>query len=311
MFYTIEGKVIKEIGKEQLDPNAKIIGFLEVEELKEYAACLGFDEAILSEFVTDASHFRTSFEVYEDYCMAMINVVSLDEVECSHDTIAFILKENQFFVIKVKDDNDSTMGALQSAIKRFKQTASIEKIIFGTLDALLANGNHNLEQYENRIMKMEKELVSRKIGPNFNKDIYEMRRQLSKLKNYYQRLVDIGESLLENEIEVFKKEELRYIKIFTDKAGRLSNNAQALGESLIHIREALDAALNYSMNKIMKVFTVVSVIFMPLTLIAGWYGMNFKYMPELGWRYGYVYVALLSVMVLIVCLSYFKKKKWL
>lgn len=311
MFYTIEGKTIKETTKENLTPDKQTIGFLEVEELQEYASYLGFDEFILSEFIADVSHLRTSYEVYDEYCIAMINVVSLNDITCSQDTIAFILKKNQFFVIKIKDDNSSTMEALQNAIKRFKQNASLEKIIFGTLDMLLANGNHNLEKYEKRIMKMEQELVSRKIGSDFNKEIYEMRRQLSQLKNYYQRLVDIGESLLENENEVFEKDGLRYIKIFTDKAQRLSNNAQALGESLIHIREALDAALNYSMNKIMKIFTVVSVIFMPLTLIVGWYGMNFKYMPEIGWRYGYVGVIVLSAMVLGTCLIYFKKKKWL
>lgn len=311
MFYTIEGKTIKEIDKENLKPDMSVIGFLEVSELRDYASHLGFDEGVLGEFITDLSNTRTSFDVYEEYCIFMINVVSLEHVKCSQDTIAFILRKNQFIAIKIKDDNNSTIEILQSAIKRFKQNASLEKVIFGTLDALLADGHHHLEKYEHHILKMEKELVSRKISANLNKDIYEMRRQLTQLKNYYQRLVEIGEGLLENENEIFQKDGLRYIKIFTGKAQRLSDNAQVLGESLIHIREALDAALNYNMNRIMKVFTVASVIFMPLTLIAGWYGMNFDYMPELGWRYGYAFIALLSATVLVVCIVYFKKKKWL
>ena len=311
MFYTIENGGIKEITREEMNKNQPCIAYLEVEQLEESSLALGFDETILRESIKDISHLRTSFDVYDDFSFAIINVVSLEHVRCYRDTIALMIKKNQFLVIKIKDENDSTMEALENAIKRYKQNATLEKVIFGTLDALLLDGNHNLEKYEQRIMGMEKELVAGKISVDLNRNIYEMRKQLSQLKNYYQRLVDIGDGLLENENEILKEKDLRYIKIFTDKAGRLSNNSQALGESLIHIREALDAALNYSMNKTMKVFTVVSVIFLPLTLITGWYGMNFSNMPELTWKYGYLGVAFLSIIVLLVCLVYFKRRKLL
>jgi magnesium transporter len=77
----------------------------------------------------------------------------------------------------------------------------------------------------------------------------------------------------------------------------------------VYIREALSAALDYNMNFTMKVFTVVSVIFLPLTLIVGWYGMNFS-MPEFTWKYGYIGVIVLSIIVVIVCVLYFRKKKY-
>ena len=77
----------------------------------------------------------------------------------------------------------------------------------------------------------------------------------------------------------------------------------------MHIREALDAALSYEQNRIMKVFTTVTTVFMPLSLIAGWYGMNFTGMPELGWEYGYPFVGILSVLVVLVCIWFFRKKK--
>lgn len=311
MFYTIQDHIIQEIAVEALTDDQPCIAYLELEQLEQQAGGPGFDELLGGESIRDRSHFRTSFDVYDDYSVAIINVVSLNNILDNYDTIALVIKKNRFYVIKIKDDDNSTMEALESAIMRFQQNATLEKVIFGTLDRLLANGNHNLEKFEQHIMNMEKELVSGKISVNLNRNIYDMRKQLSRLKNYYQRLVDIGEALWENENDIFMERDLRYIKIFTDKAERLGNNAQALSESLIHIREALDAALNYSMNKIMKVFTVVSVIFLPLTLITGWYGMNFTTMPELTWQYGYIGVALLSGIVLIVCLVYFKKRKWL
>ena len=61
----------------------------------------------------------------------------------------------------------------------------------------------------------------------------------------------------------------------------------------------------------MKLFTMVTIIFQPLTLIVGWYGMNFKNMPELGWRFGYLYVIILSILVVGGILYYFKKKKYM
>lgn len=82
-------------------------------------------------------------------------------------------------------------------------------------------------------------------------------------------------------------------------------------QNVIHVRESLDAAYNYNMNNTMKLFTVVSVIFLPLTLIAGWYGMNFTGMPELTWKYGYMMVIALCLVITVLILILFKRKKWM
>ena len=69
--------------------------------------------------------------------------------------------------------------------------------------------------------------------------------------------------------------------------------------------------LEVRQNRIMTLLTVVTTIFMPLTLVAGWYGMNFRYMPELEWRLGYPIVIIVSIAIVVFCLILFKKKKWL
>ena len=73
----------------------------------------------------------------------------------------------------------------------------------------------------------------------------------------------------------------------------------------------MDATLNYNLNNTMKLFTIVTIIFQPLTLIVGWYGMNFTNMPELVWKFGYIYVIVLSITVVAGILFYFKKKKYM
>lgn len=203
------------------------------------------------------------------------------------------------------------MAALEKAVTRYQQNASLEKIIAGTFDALIADGVTVHEKYGQHIMEMEGAVVNGNLCERLNREIFDLRSRLSELRYYYEQLVGLGEDMLENGNGVFREIGLRYIKIFTEKAARLGAIAKEQNENLIYLRESLDASLNYSMNRIMKVFTVVSVIFMPLTLIVGWYGMNFKYMPELGWKFGYAGVAMLCAAVLVVCLVYFNKKKWL
>lgn len=85
---------------------------------------------------------------------------------------------------------------------------------------------------------------------------------------------------------------------------------KTLRESAEQAREAYQAQIDIEQNNVMKIFTVLTAIFLPLTLLVGWYGMNFQYMPELGWKYGYVYVIGLSVVTCVICFVLFKKKKW-
>ena len=79
----------------------------------------------------------------------------------------------------------------------------------------------------------------------------------------------------------------------------------------MQLRDLYKAHIDIKQNRIMTVLTVVTTVFMPLTLIVGWYGMNFKYMPELEWRLGYPIVIVISLIIVAGSLLFFKLKKWL
>ena len=98
--------------------------------------------------------------------------------------------------------------------------------------------------------------------------------------------------------------------MYTNRLLRLSNLIAALRERVIQVRDLYDTQLDIRQNKVSTVLTIVATIFMPLTLIAGWYGMNFKYMPELDKTWGYPTVIVLSIVIAVVSIIYFKKKKW-
>ena len=90
---------------------------------------------------------------------------------------------------------------------------------------------------------------------------------------------------------------------------RRFQNVLNLRESVTQVRESYEAEVDISLNTTMKIFTVVTTIFLPLTLIVGWYGMNFD-MPEYGWENGYLFVSIISVLFLSAGILFFRKKKW-
>ena len=95
------------------------------------------------------------------------------------------------------------------------------------------------------------------------------------------------------------------------KAVRYKENTDIQRDSVTHLWDAYQTSIDRGQNEIMKLFTVVTSVFLPMTVIVGWYGMNFKYMPEISFRYGYVYVILLNIAVVLTLIYIFKKKKWI
>ncbi|MCD7872736.1 MAG: hypothetical protein LUG21_05470 [Clostridiales bacterium] len=86
---------------------------------------------------------------------------------------------------------------------------------------------------------------------------------------------------------------------------------ELLRGSVVHLQDAYQSYIDLKLNHTMQIFTAVTTIFFPLTVIVGWYGMNFRNMPELSWKYGYLFVIVLSVIVVAVITFIVKKRKWI
>ena len=142
---------------------------------------------------------------------------------------------------------------------------------------------------------------------NFQSKITTIRRELLILRGYYDEIMDVGKALEENENGYFAKKQLKYFGTISDRAERLMNKTSHLLEYAQQVRDAYQAQIDARQNNNMQFLTLISTIFFPLTLITGWYGMNFKNMPEL--QDGYPGVIALSLIVIAVCLVIFKIKK--
>ncbi|MHC1786633.1 MAG: CorA family divalent cation transporter [Christensenellales bacterium] len=309
VFYRIISGQIVAIPPEQIQEEGPLLCYMAMDEFKYYGQQLGVDLSIINELSADVSRLRNSVDVFEDSSVGLINIINLEDLDGDRDRLLFVVMKGKFILVKMEDLDDSVRKLFDTVVQRYQKSVTLEKFIFGVLERFLSGGGKMMEELDHRMNHLEEQLVDGKVNKALNRTIYTLRQRLMLVRNYYEQLIDIGEELHENENELFDERNLHYFRIFIGKAERLANAAQLKSENLVHLREALDAELNYTLNNIMKIFTVLTAIFSPLTLIVGWYGMNFRHMPELDWPWAYPALFLICAALTMFILWAFRRKK--
>ena len=185
---------------------------------------------------------------------------------------------------------------------------SLERFLYDFLEQIIHNDLQIMQRYERELDSVEKEIMEDAESAHIQRN-NEIRGDIRDLRIHYEQLQDLGQELEENENGFFDEENLRYFHMFSSRVDRLYDAATHLRDYTIQLNDLYQSQLDVKQNRIMTVLTVVTTIFMPLTLIVGWYGMNFKYMPELDWRFGYPVIIVLSILIVAGSLTFFKIKK--
>ena len=191
-----------------------------------------------------------------------------------------------------------------------EEPLSREQLLHRFFVRLLMGDMDHLDALEGEIADGEDAVLARPDASSLAQ-IAAWRRELLRLRRYYEQLDSIFRELADNENSLLSQETARRFSNLGNRTERYLNTVQDLRESVAHLREAYQSQLSIRQNDLMKVFTVVTAVFLPLTLLTGWYGMNFAAMPELQWRYGYPAVIGLSAVIVGALLWWFKRKKWL
>ncbi len=206
-------------------------------------------------------------------------------------------------------------GYVMSLIDRIRATKKwrlpgMERFLYDLLESAIAADLGMLEETEHRLNAME-ESISTETTDAVPPQLNEIRGDLLDLRIHYEQLIDLSQELEENENGFFREETLRYFHMFTERVIRLQSLVSGQREYVMQLRDLIQTSIDVRQNRIMTLLTVITSIFLPLTLIAGWYGMNFRYMPELNWIWGYPAVIIVSILIVVFSLVWFKKKKWL
>ena len=251
---------------------------------------------------------NTKAEVNYDSLTGTFLIPDRDNLTERDDRFAFALDEKGVVFI----DGSGRSEAMIDAIRRTKRyrKPSLERFLYDFLEQIIARDMQLMERREKELDAFEDRILADEEKVDLTR-INEIRGEVRELRIHYEQLIDLVQELEENENGFFAEENLRYFHLFMNRMERLHDTAASLAEHAMQVRDLYQAQLSARQNRTVTLLTVVTTVFMPLTLIVGWYGMNFRYMPELDKPWGYPAVIALSVAVVVISLWLFKKKKWL
>lgn len=265
-----------------------------------------FEMGIDMEIDTQDIH-NTKAEVNYDSVTGAFAIPDRNNIAGEYHKFAFALDEKGIVFI---DPHDVVVKNITKIIETKKwRFPSLERFLYDFLEQIIHRDSRILEKYEKRLDKIDSDIDS---GKDADLDsLNDIRGDLRDIRTHYNQLIDLAQEFEENENNFFKTDNLRFFRLFSNRVSRLHDIVNALLDYTNQIRDTYQSRLDVKQNRIMTVLTVVTTIFMPLTLIVGWYGMNFKYMPELNTIWGYPAVFVVSVLIVIASLIFFKRKKWL
>jgi magnesium transporter len=256
-------------------------------------------------------HQRPKVEEYAGYYFIVLYEAELnEEQELELRELNIFLGKNYLVTV-----HSQPVRAIETAEKLWRHWTDLADHGTGVLaylliDAIVDDYMSTLDQLAERIEGIE-EAIFGEFKPESLREIFRLKKQLLFLRRSVVPLRDVFNTLLRRQLPLFSRETLVYFQDVFDHLVRVAEMIDALRDTLSAAVEAYLSVSGYRMNLVMKRLTSISTILMSVTLVAGIYGMNFKYIPELEGRYGYV-GALAGMLLLALALYfYFRRIKWL
>lgn len=304
VFYELNDEIITT-DINSINSGILTVGLIGVEKLPFVAEKMCFSNSTVMMCNKDKRYFRSDIQVCDNYIFGIFKIIDVGN-------IAFYIKNNLFLVVDVDCTGNALRDILLSALNKCNlETVCVQKVAVAFFESVINGDGKHIEDMQRRINAMEEIVEKDRVKNDFNLRLFEMKKRLLDMRNYYEQLIDIAEALEDNARVLFDDEKDNHFATLEKKAARLKECVDVLRDNVVHIKDAYQSYLELKLNQTMKVFTVFTVIFLPLTLITGWYGMNFSYMPEIRWKYGYAFVITLSLVVVGVFIFVFKKKRWI
>lgn len=251
----------------------------------------------------------------EDYGEYIYIVLKMLYVENEHDVVSeqlsLVIGSN--YVLSFQEKEGDYFDNIRDRIRSYKgrvRKMGADYLAYVLLDTIVDNYFLVLEKVEEDIAQLEEKLMS-SIGQvtasevhHLKRDLILLRKQISPVRELVNALQRADSKLIRNATEIFLRD-------LHDHVISVMDSIESFRDILSGLHDIYISSINLKMNEIMKVLTVISTIFIPLTFITGVYGMNFEYMPELKWESGYFEVLAVMLVLALSMVLYFKRKKWL
>lgn len=282
-----------------------LFGIYRLEEWKGLVEAFGFSPGTLVELDhMDQSRTLHKLDSYYGYCFGFVHPLKVRKEAAAG--IGLYCRQRE--VILISENTDQLLDFFRLLQQLPAAQLSAEHILSLFFEFLLKKHKEEHDQLEDLIEELDNDILNDNLQ-NFNQRITGIRNRIRYLLQYDEQFSDVCEELLEDENDLFAREQLHHLRICSDRVERLGQHTRTLRDYSVQVRESYQAQVDIRLNRMMYIFTIVTVIFLPLTLIVGWYGMNFTGMPELHWRYGYPFVIILSLVSIGICVwSIYRKR---
>lgn len=289
-----------------------IDGLHDVALIEQAGTHFNLDPLVLEDIVNTGQ--RPKSDNYDDYLFTVLRMLTYDmENECiSSEQVSFVLAKN--YVLSFQEDIGDLFDPIRMRIRDTKSKIRMEQgndyLMYRLMDVVVDNYFTLLEKIGDKMEHLEEEIMTHAKSSSLEK-IQDIKKDLLVMRKAIYPLRDVLSALTKEDVKLISKKTQRYFRDTYDHTVQVIETIEMFREMIGGLRDNYHAQLNIEMNKTIQALTIITVIFIPLSFIAGIYGMNFENMPELKWKYGYFGVLGAMGLVSLGMLYYFRKRKWL
>ena len=259
------------------------------------------------------THQRPKYEDHEDYLFFVLKgvLIEKDDFHIGFEQISIIATDKFVFTFKEKIDD-----TLEPVIKRIKnqkgqaRSLGADYLVYMIIDTIVDEYFSIQDVFDDFVDKTEEELLANPTSQTLA-TIQSLKRQINNTRRSISPLRELIGSLLRSDSELLQKKTQVYFRDVHDHILRVYESIETYREMISSLLDIYISSVSNRMNEVMKVLTIFASIFIPLTFLAGIYGMNFEYMPELKLKWAYPVLWGLFIIIPLILLQYFKRKKWL
>ncbi len=254
---------------------------------------------------------RPKFEEYDDYILTIMRMIDYQH-EVVSEQLSIILLENTVISFQEPHGGDA-FDIIRNRLRQCKgrvRKLGADYLFYALMDAVVDCYFTAIEKIGDKVEHIEEEIMHEPKKESLN-ELYRLKREVIFLRKQVWPLRDLIANLIRSETPLITKSTDLFLRDIQDHSTRIIDTVETYRDLLSGIMDIYLSTNANKMNEVMKVLTIMSSIFIPVTFIAGVYGMNFEFMPELKSPYGYAAIWAVMLTIIISLIVYFKKKKWM
>jgi len=256
---------------------------------------------------------RPKIEDNPDYIYIVVHMIryNQDKLKVDVEQVSLILGHD--YVVSIQEKEGDTFEPVRKRLELDQEMirkAGSDYLLYTLIDAIVDNYFLVIDQIGDTLDQLEDELLDNLQRETFN-NTHSLKKELMTLRRSVWPMREVVNKMERGQYFKVNEELNIYIRDLYDHTIEVIDSIEVYRETVGHLVDLYQSMSSNKMNEVMKVLTIISTIFIPLTFITGLYGMNFEYIPELQWRYGYHMVWGISITLVVTMLFIFKKKRWI